>query len=124
MYKILVVDDEPGIRFCLGMTGENLGHEMHMAANAEEALALLEIHDFHIMITDLYLKSNGLCGSSLILETKASRPDMKCVLMSAHGQSMQDGRIFQEDYFLGKPFLQTELERAILCVMADNELAC
>ena len=53
--KVLVVDDEEGIRQQLSYVLEDEGYEVETASNGSEALAHLENQRFDIVITDLMM---------------------------------------------------------------------
>lgn len=61
MSRILVADDEPGIRTVLRDALEQDGHEVETATDGEEAIGLLERETFELVITDLAMpKKDGL----------------------------------------------------------------
>ena len=51
--RILVVDDEMGIRLVFQMQLQRDGHHVDCAENGAEALAILRAGDFDLLITDL-----------------------------------------------------------------------
>ncbi|MBA4359082.1 MAG: hybrid sensor histidine kinase/response regulator, partial [Desulfovibrio sp.] len=51
--KILLVDDEEGIRKVLGLSLADRGFEVHTAENAEKALALFRELRPSIVLTDI-----------------------------------------------------------------------
>lgn len=64
--KILVVEDEPLILNLFDEAFSNVGYSVYLAANANEALEILQKESISLMIIDLGLKSMngfGLCKS-------------------------------------------------------------
>lgn len=62
--KILVVEDEPLILNLFDEAFSNVGYSVYLAANANEALEILQKESISLMILDLGLKSMngfGLC---------------------------------------------------------------
>jgi len=54
-YQILVVDDEPSVSRTIRMLLEYDGHEVQTVVSGEEALALMELRQFDLVITDYSL---------------------------------------------------------------------
>jgi two-component system response regulator AtoC len=83
MERVLVVDDEEGIRTFIGEVMEGEGLRVTLAADGESAARLLDRESFHLMITDL--KMPGLDGMSLLRKTRAESPETEVVVLTAHG---------------------------------------
>jgi len=64
---ILIVDDDEAIRDSMNEFLEISGYKSYNAANAKEAIELLEKHSFHVVITDIMMPGmNGLELTDLI----------------------------------------------------------
>ena len=83
MAKLLIVDDEEGIRDFLGDVLEDEGHDVTLASDGQEAADLLTKHAFHLMLTDL--KMPRLDGLSLLRKARAEAPEMEVIVLTAHG---------------------------------------
>ena len=83
MARILVVDDEEGIRSFLAEALESEGHQVVQAADGERALRLLAERGFELLITDL--KMPGLDGLELMRRVRAEQPELEIVMLTAHG---------------------------------------
>ena len=70
--RILVVDDEELNRDLLQQILDREGYQVAIAANGQEALALLRQETFHVVLTDL--KMPGMTGVEVIRETEDARP--------------------------------------------------
>jgi len=81
--RLLIVDDEEGIRSFLGDVLEDEGHDVTLAADGAEALALLKKRSFHLMLTDL--KMPRLDGMSLLQQARELAPEMEVIVLTAHG---------------------------------------
>jgi len=81
--KILVVDDEPSIRFSLTELLDEAGHEVREAPHAPAALALLDDSPADLVISDLTMPA--MDGLQLLDELRARHPGSLFVLMTAHG---------------------------------------
>ena len=102
--RILVVDDEPGMRAGLGEVLRRGGFEVELAGTAEEALARLQADDVDLLVTDLRLP--GLSGIELLRELRNAGIETPTVVITAHG-TIEDAVVAMKlgalD-FLTKPF--------------------
>ncbi|HEU4452252.1 MAG TPA: sigma-54 dependent transcriptional regulator [Longimicrobium sp.] len=124
--KILVVDDEPAIRFSLAELLEADGHEVREAAHAPAALAALEEDAADLVVSDLTMPA--MDGMQLLEEVRARHPGTLFVLMTAHGDERTAVRALREgayDY-VPKPFDNEEIRaavrraREVLSLRAEN----
>lgn len=83
MERVLVVDDEEGIRSFIGEVLEGEGLRVTLAGDGEVAARLLEHESFHLMITDL--KMPRMDGMSLLQRARTIAPEMEVLVLTAHG---------------------------------------
>jgi two-component system response regulator FlrC len=83
MARILVADDEPGIREFVADALELDGHTAVQAPDGKAAAKLLDERGFDLVITDL--KMPGLDGMSLLRKVRAEQPEVEVIVMTAHG---------------------------------------
>jgi two-component system response regulator FlrC len=81
--RILVVDDEEGIRTFIGAVLEGQGYKVTLARDGREAAEILERESFHLMITDL--KMPRLDGMGLLRLVNDKQPEMEVIVVTAHG---------------------------------------
>ena len=113
MYTILIVDDEANLLEVLAVALENMGYGTVTAETAEEALAVLEEREVHLVLSDLRLP--GLSGRELMEKVKAANPDLPVVIMTAYASLKEAVEIIKEgafDYTV-KPFELDALEATI-----------
>ena len=124
--RILVVDDEPAIRFSLTELLEADGHDVREAEHAPAALALLEQAPVDLVLTDLRMPK--VSGLELLAAARAHHPDVLVVLVTAHGDERVAVRALREgayDY-LPKPFDNDEVRATVrrahevLALRAEN----
>ena len=72
--KLLLADDEPGIRKVLGLTLMDRGYQVLTAENGEAALELFKKERPSIVFTDI--KMPGMDGIALLQEINAGRVKM------------------------------------------------
>lgn len=108
---ILIVDDEPALRFALGELLGERGHRVITAASGHEALASLD--DADVVLSDLNMP--GMDGLALLAELAARDPSLPFLLLTAHGServAVQALKAGAYDY-LTKPFDIDEVVHAI-----------
>ncbi len=109
MLRILVVDDDPDIRWSTGRALQQAGHDVHIACDGEEALQRLLEDVYQLVITDIRMpKCDGL---SLFRHIRAHCPDTAVILITAYA-AIEDAvdALKQGAYdYLTKPFDLAEL---------------
>ncbi len=83
MSRVLVADDEEGIRSFIAEALEMDGHEVAMAATGDEAAALLDRRAFDVVVSDL--KMPGRDGMALLAKVRAEQPETQVLILTAHG---------------------------------------
>jgi two-component system nitrogen regulation response regulator NtrX len=109
--RILVVDDEPGIRDMLTTRFELDGHQVATAATGERALAVLSEQSFDVAFLDLNL-GGGMNGLELLKQARSAHGDLAAVMISAQGsiqEAVEATKLGAFD-FLEKPLDPARLE--------------
>ncbi len=83
MARILVADDEPGIREFITDSLELDEHTVVAAKDGKIAAKLLDERGFDLVLTDL--KMPGLDGMALLRKVRAEQPEVEVIVMTAHG---------------------------------------
>ena len=83
MARILVADDEPGLREFVADALELDAHVCVPAPDGRVAAKLLDERGFDLVITDL--KMPGLDGMGLLRKVRAEQPEVEVIVMTAHG---------------------------------------
>jgi len=81
--KILLVDDEEGIRKVLGISLMDIGYQVFTAQDGKEALAVFRKHSPPIVLTDI--KMPLMDGVDLLKQIKAESPDTEVIMLTGHG---------------------------------------
>jgi DNA-binding NtrC family response regulator len=105
--RVLVVDDDAGVRYTLREILSSEGLAVDEAADGAEALAKLEGHP--LVVTDLRMP--GMDGMELLRRLAARSPAPRVVVITAHGserQAVEAMKAGAYDYFR-KPFETEEL---------------
>lgn len=108
---VLVVDDQDMQRLIVKRTLGKMGYEVHEAASAEEALALMAERPVDIVLSDWVM--DGMDGTQLCqnLRAQANRPYVYFILMSSRDsrEDLLAGLSAGADDFLRKPLDVDEL---------------
>jgi len=121
-FRVLVIDDDPGVREYLQTLATRQGYEVFVAADGESALAGLDETRPDIVTLDAILP--GLDGVEVLKRLKQSLPHVPVIMLSGHGhartivQAMQLGA----SDFLRKPFEVEELDLAFKKALETNAL--
>ncbi len=81
--RILVVDDERGVRSSLKGVLEDEGYSVETSSSAEGALSLLERTSFDLIILDIWLPN--MDGVEALLRIRKRKLDAAVVMISGHG---------------------------------------
>ncbi len=83
MARILVADDEAGIREFIADALALDGHSVTAVPDGKAAVRALDERGFDVVITDL--KMPGLDGMALLRKLRAEQPEIEVVVLTAHG---------------------------------------
>jgi DNA-binding NtrC family response regulator len=111
--RLMIVADEPAIRFLCAATGRKMGLSCVEAGSAEAALQEMESAPSDMVLSDLKMGQSS--GMHLLAEVKRRWPLCEVALMSAYGSiesAVQAMRLGAYD-FLVKPFGGEELQMVL-----------
>src|ERR1043165_7420862 len=102
--KILVIDDDAGIRESLKMTLEYDGYEVIGAATGPEGLNLVERDAPDMVLLDV--KMPGMDGFDVMSRLRSMQADLPIVMISAHGTGVTGAGASKRGAadFIDKPF--------------------
>lgn len=83
-FRMLAVDDEPGIRNALSLYLGKSGFEVTCAENTRDALAIMEERQFDVVVTDIMMP--GECGLHLLDRIRERYRDLPVILMTGYAQ--------------------------------------
>ena len=82
--RVLVVDDEEGIRSFVAESLERDGHDVVTAADGKAALAAAREEPFDVVITDLRMPE--VDGMTVVRTLRTEQPDVELVVLTAFGE--------------------------------------
>ena len=116
MARILLIDDEDGVRSTARKILEMAGHEVLEARDGGEGIALFRSGHFDLVITDLYMP--GKEGIETIQDLIAANDSVPILAMSGGGGyagrgALLDAELLGAGRTLAKPFSPDELRAAV-----------
>lgn len=111
MTRILVVDDEAGIRLLYSQELADEGYEVDSAASIAEALAMLQGQQYDVAILDIKLKNES--GLDLLQKIVKERHDMVVILSTAFSCYKDDFSAWLADGYVVKSSDMQELKDEI-----------
>ncbi len=109
--KLLIVDDNEGVRHLVARWLERAGFAVREAGDGEEAVEMIRREVPDIVLADIRMPK--LDGIELARIVKAEHPKVKIVLMTAYSspQTIAQARREGVDDYLEKPFTKDQVER-------------
>lgn len=104
MKKILIVDDQPGIRILLNEVFQKEGFQTLLAANGLEALKLFNENNVDCVILDM--KIPGMNGLEILQNIKKQNKEVPVMMITAYGEQDLINAAMSEGAFsyFTKPF--------------------
>lgn len=111
--RVLIVDDQRGLRRSLALLLENAGMSVTEAGSGREALEKMAQTPADVVVTDLRME--GMSGNDLLRELKCRHAQTPVILITAYGSietAVEAMRLGAFDY-LTKPFAEQEIVEKI-----------
>ena len=107
-HKVLVVEDEEGIRKAIAIYLKNQGYIVYTAKNGKEGLGIIQHENIHLAIVDIMMPV--MDGISMVLKVRESY-DFPIIFLSAKSEDIDKitGLNIGADDYITKPFGSMEL---------------
>ena len=115
--RILIVDDDPSIRYMLGRILQDEGHDVVAAASGREGLMTLEANAVDLVLLDL--KMPGMSGQETLKELTVLHPGLPVIIMTAYPGHPSEGGLNGVSALLQKPLDFPVLLEAIKKLLAQ-----
>jgi len=117
--KILVVDDEPGVRQVLvdGLAEE--GHDVSSASDGPEGLEQLRRQEFDLLIVDFAMPLMN--GAEVVKAARLIRPGQKVLFVTGYSDTAAIEEAAGDAPVVRKPFRPADISAAIGAVMEKRE---
>jgi two-component system, response regulator, stage 0 sporulation protein F len=111
--KILIVDDQFGIRILLNEVLQKEGYDTFQAANGLQALEILNDHVPDLVLLDM--KIPGMDGIEILKRMRVLQPDIKVIIMTAYGEldMIQEAMDLGALTHFAKPFDIDDIRKAV-----------
>lgn len=117
MERILVIEDDSFFREVFSDLLREEGYDVEVASSGEEALEILGLRSFHVVVTDLVMKD--VSGLDILSRVKQKDPAIEVIMVTGHGNletavfALKNGA---RDYLV-KPINHEELKHTVaLCI--------
>ncbi len=120
--KILVIDDEPGIRSLCSEVLRRVGYEVEVADSGEAGLAAAAARHFDLVLSDINLP--GMDGLAVVESLVAKEKAPTVLLITAYpsvATAVKGMKLGARDY-LSKPFTADELRLAVRRALDEDRL--
>lgn len=118
MTRILLIDDDKGVRETIGRILSLAGHDVEYAGDGAAGLSSLKTRKPDVVICDILMPEKE--GIETILEIRNSNHNMPIIAISGGGDyardkqgfaddNLESARLFGANYTLRKPFRPAEL---------------
>ena len=126
MARILVVDDEIGIRGAIQRALQRAGHEIVLAVDGLEAARAIREVGADLALIDIHMPN--MDGIELLVAFQAVAPTMPVIVMSGGDRSrrmgmLTDATLMGATAILTKPFTLGELRDAVTRALAGGQRA-
>lgn len=111
--KVLIVDDQFGIRILLNEVFQKEGYNTFQAANGIQALDILKKHSPDLVLLDM--KIPGMDGIEILKRMKVIDPDIRVIIMTAYGEldMIQEAKDLGAITHFAKPFDIDDIRAAV-----------
>lgn len=118
--KILIVDDQYGIRILLNEVFQKEGYQTYQAANGFQAIDIVLNDRPDLVVLDM--KIPGMDGIEILKRVKEIDKDIKVILMTAYGEldMIQEAKDLGALMHFAKPFDIDEIRQAVRTEIGVN----
>ncbi|MEH7095955.1 response regulator [Neobacillus vireti] len=111
--KILIVDDQFGIRILLNEVFQKEGYQTFQAANGVQALEIVTNHHPDLVLLDM--KIPGMDGIEILKRMKVIDPEIRVIIMTAYGEldMIQEAKDLGALTHFAKPFDIDDIRAAV-----------
>jgi DNA-binding NtrC family response regulator len=111
--SVLIVDDEENLLVLLHRVLGKVGYDVTTASNSQQALELIEKHDFPFAILDI--RMFPIDGVALLSEIKKRSPATKVIMITAYPTADSRSECFRRGAatYLTKPLDTQELKKTL-----------
>ncbi len=111
--RVLVVDDDRGVRSLVRRTLERAGYQVTEAESPAAAIILAESGQYDLLLTDVIMP--GMNGHELAVAIKKTQPGLRVLYMSGYTDNaiVHHGVLDAGVHFIHKPFTPDDMARKV-----------
>lgn len=119
MKKLLIVDDQQGIRLLLNEVFKKEGYETYLAANGLEAIDFIENKEIDCVLLDM--KIPEMNGIEILQRMEEMGRKMPVVMMTAYGEVklVEQAKSLGVTHYFTKPFDIFEVRNTVNNLLAE-----
>src|SRR5918994_317488 len=123
MSRILLIDDDPGVRDSMERTLRSAGYAVQSAASGEEGVEMAKGGAYDVILSDMRMP--GISGLDILRQLREIRVDSAFIIMTGFGtvdtavEAMKLGAVD----FVQKPFFRDELLMRVRSAADRRQLA-
>lgn len=112
--KILIAEDNLLNQKIISILIQRLGWHYHIVDNGKKAVDECQNNSYDVILMDIDMPVMN--GWDATIEIKRQNPEIPVIALTAYSEEIFRERSFAAgmDYFLAKPYNQTEIEKTIL----------
>jgi PAS domain S-box-containing protein len=114
--RILVVEDDPGVRQFIVECLEMSGHRVTQAEHGEAGLAQISSSEPDLVIVDFLMP--GMNGAQLAAKVGMKRPDLPIIIATGYADMQEIERVVGKKAVLKKPFKMRDLLESVRVALA------
>jgi DNA-binding response OmpR family regulator len=124
-HRVLLVDDDDGVRDLMKEMLEAKGFDVISASNVKEALKFITTESFDVLITDLHMPDPG-DGFTVVTAMRHSQPEALTLLVSGYPdvKSAMEAILLEADEIIVKPFEAGKLAELVSKKLLARTPAC
>lgn len=119
-HKILIVDDQTGVRRLLFETFTEEGFQVETASSGVDALKKIAAQTPDLVLLDI--KMPVMNGLATLREIRKTLPDLMVVMMTAYGEldMLKDAKKLNVNHYLIKPFDLDEIRYLVKGLLQES----
>lgn len=121
MLKLLIVDDQRGIRRLLTEVFSEYGYEIESCSNGVKALETIPVFNPDLIIMDV--KMPGMNGIDVLKKIRETDKERKVIMMTAYGDQhyVNQAEALGVARFIIKPFDLNDLKTQVAEILKDKD---
>lgn len=119
--RVLIADDEPNIVISLEYLMRREGHEVSVARDGDEALAMIRRDKPDLVLLDVMMPGKNGFEVCQAVRAEAELAEIRIIMLTAKGREtdLAKGKALGVDAYIVKPFSTRELAERVRQMLAD-----